>query len=185
MSTTPLPISEADVAAWITARVRREHGERGADMGKLEQAVEQVTRAARRQALEALVQQQADAQPLNCPACKQRMNVEAYGRERRINSSFGWMTFRRDYGFCVPCGQHAYPADVALGLHSRATHWSSFARLIYRVGRTASIWFGGCKTVAGCWCLILLMLKTQRPTVCWSCLGWDRNLRIWNRKSIL
>jgi hypothetical protein len=122
MSTTPLPISETDVAAWITARVRHEHGEGvAADMGKLEQAVEQVTREARRQALEALVQQQAQAQPLDCPACKQRLNVEAYGRGRRIRSSFGWIAFRRDYGFCVPCGKHAYPADAALGLHSRAT----------------------------------------------------------------
>ena len=82
MSTPSLTISETDVAAWITARVRLEHGDGAVGMGKLEQAVDQVTREARRQALETLVQQQASAQPLDCPVCKQRLNVEAYGREQ-------------------------------------------------------------------------------------------------------
>ncbi|MCK5806670.1 MAG: ISKra4 family transposase, partial [Lentisphaeria bacterium] len=120
-STPSLTISETDVAAWITARVKLEHGDEAVGMGKLEQAVDQVTREARRQALETLVQQQASAQPLDCPVCKQRLNVEAYGRERRVNSSFGWVSFRRDYGFCVPCGKHTYPTDIAFGLHPRAT----------------------------------------------------------------
>ena len=90
-------------------------------MGALELAVEQATRECRRQALETLVQEQAAAQPLVCPVCEQRLNVEAYARARSVNSSFGPVSFRRDYGFCVPCGQHVYPADVALGLHPRAT----------------------------------------------------------------
>lgn len=121
MSTTTLPISETDVSAWIAARVRQELGEGAADMGRLEQVVDQVTREARRQALEALVQQQAKARPLDCPSCRQRLNVEAYGRKRRIHSSVGWIAFRRDYGFCIACGRHAYPADAALGLHARAS----------------------------------------------------------------
>jgi hypothetical protein len=120
MSTPLLQLSEADVVAWITERVRAERRE-GTGMGELELAVDRVTRECRRRALESLVQEQAAAQPLVCPLCKQPLNVEAYGRERGVNSSFGPVSFPRDYGFCAPCGQHAYPADVALGLHPRAT----------------------------------------------------------------
>jgi hypothetical protein len=120
MSTPFLKMSEADVVAWITERVRAERKE-GTGMGELELAVEQATRECRRQALEVLVKEQATAQPLVCPVCEQRLNVEAYARVRHVNSSFGPVSFRRDYGFCVPCGQHVYPADVALGLHPRAT----------------------------------------------------------------
>ena len=121
MSTPSLPISQPDVAAWIAERVRAEMKEETVDMGALEQAVDRVSREARRQALQALVQERAARQPLACPSCEQRLNVEAYGRERRVNSSFGWVSFRRDYGFCAPCGRHVYPTDVALGLHPRAT----------------------------------------------------------------
>jgi hypothetical protein len=119
MSTPGLQISEADVVAWITARVRGDRPE-GTGMGELELAVETATRECRRRALETLVQELVAAQPLVCPTCEQRLNVEAYSRTRRVNASFGPVSFRRDYGFCVPCGQHVYPADVALGLHPRA-----------------------------------------------------------------
>ena len=120
MSTPLLQISEADVTAWITERVRAERQE-GTGMGELELAVEQATRECRRRALEVLVHEQAAAQPLVCPVCERRLNVEAYARTRSVNSSFGPVSFRRDYGFCGPCGQHVYPADAALGLHPRAT----------------------------------------------------------------
>lgn len=121
MSTPPLPTSETDVAEWITKRVRAELKGAAVDMGTLEQQVDRVSREARRQALEMLVQERADGELLNCPSCERKLNVEAYGRERRVNSNVGWLSFRRDYGFCVPCGKHAYPADAALGLHPRAT----------------------------------------------------------------
>jgi hypothetical protein len=120
MSTPIMKISEADVVAWIIERARAGHRE-GAGMGAAELAVEAVTRDCQRQALEVLIQEQAAAQPLVCPHCKQPLNVEAYGRRRRVNSSFGPVSFSRDYGFCVSCAQHVYPADLALGLHSRAT----------------------------------------------------------------
>jgi len=38
-----------------------------------------------------------------------------------VNSGVGPVRFQRDYGFCVKCGEHAYPADVTLGLLPRAT----------------------------------------------------------------
>jgi hypothetical protein len=67
------------------------------------------------------VQEVAAQQPLTCPECQRRLNVEAYARPRGVQSTFGLLSFRRDYGFCVACGQHVYPADVALALHPRAT----------------------------------------------------------------
>jgi len=119
MSTPVSEISDADVAAWIAARVRAQR-KGGVGMGELEVAVEALTRECRRQALEALVQERVASQSLVCPRCQQPLNVEAYARHRRVNSSYGRVAFRRAYGFCVPCGQHCYPADVALGLHPRA-----------------------------------------------------------------
>ena len=120
MSTPFIQLSEQDVAAWISARVRAGL-KAGTSMGGLELAIEQATRECRRQALQALVQEQAGAQPLVCPVCEQRLNVEAYARARNIGTCFGPIIFRRSYGFCMPCGQHVYPADVALQLHPRAT----------------------------------------------------------------
>lgn len=120
MSTHHLQISEDDVAAWITERARAQLPE-GANMGVMESRIDQVTRECRRKALETLVQAEAARQPLICPACQRRLNVEAYARPRGVQSSFGLLSFRRDYGFCVACGEHAYPADTALGLHPRAT----------------------------------------------------------------
>jgi hypothetical protein len=88
----------------------------------MEKAIDQATREVRRLALENCVQQRAASQPLVCPLCKSKLNVEAYGRSRTINSSFGAVDYQRDYGFCLSCAQHAYPADAALGLlHQRAT----------------------------------------------------------------
>lgn len=120
MSTPFSKISETDVVAWITDHVRA-HLKQGAGMGELELAIDQATRECRRQALEVLVKEQVAAQPLVCPDCGQRLNVEAYARLRNVNSSFGPIGFQRDYGFCAKCGKHTYPADVAMGLHPRAT----------------------------------------------------------------
>jgi hypothetical protein len=120
MSTPVLPLSEDDVVAWLVERARVAGGP-DADLGTLELAVEAASRSCRQRALATLTQERAAAQPLVCPQCAGRLLVEAYGRARQVQSSFGPIAFRRDYGFCSPCGQHVYPADVALGLHPRAT----------------------------------------------------------------
>lgn len=120
MSNAVFPITETEVGAWVAAQVRAALKD-GADMGALEKAVDQVTRECRRQALETLAQESAARQPLVCPACKRRLNVEAYARPRAVQASFGRVSFRRAYGFCTDCGQHACPADHALGLQPRAT----------------------------------------------------------------
>jgi hypothetical protein len=121
MSTPLLSVSQSDVVAWITAHVSASLTP-DMDMGVMEKAIDQATREVRRLALENCVQQRAASQPLVCPLCKSKLNVEAYGRSRTINSSFGAVDYQRDYGFCLSCAQHAYPADAALGLlHQRAT----------------------------------------------------------------
>jgi hypothetical protein len=116
---TPV-LTEAAVGAWIVAQVR-ERLPPQVDMGALELAVDQLTRECRRQALETLVQETAARQPLSCPACGRALNVEAYARARTVQAGCGHLSFRRAYGFCTDCGQHAYPADHALGLQPRAT----------------------------------------------------------------
>ena len=115
-----MSITEAAVVTWLTDRVRA--GLAGTvDMGVLEKAVDQATRECRRQALQTLVQETAARQPLACPRCGRQLNVEAYDRSRRVTSGVGPVQFRRAYGFCVRCGEHAYPADGVLGLQPRAT----------------------------------------------------------------
>ena len=112
-------ITESDVALWLIDRARK--GLTGTvDMGALERIVEQVSRESRRRALESLVRETVAEQPLLCPTCGGKLNVEAYERERCVTSDVGPVTFARDYGFCVPCGTHADPADSRRGLHSRA-----------------------------------------------------------------
>lgn len=120
MSTPLSSVSQADVVAWITAHASSSL-KPGADMGMIEKAIDQATREVRRQALGICVQERASSQPLVCPLCESELNVEAYGRGRTINSSFGAIGYRRDYGFCRSCAQHVYPADAALGLHRRGT----------------------------------------------------------------
>jgi hypothetical protein len=120
MSTGKLPTTQADVVAWLIEQARV--GLNGMpDMGMLEKAVEQATRECRRQAVQILTQEVAAAQLLVCPTCQQPLNVAAYDRPRTVESDVGEVRFRRDYGYCVHCGGHVYPADVALGLAPRAT----------------------------------------------------------------
>jgi hypothetical protein len=115
-----MQITDADVAAWLADRVRA--GLKGEiDLGVLEKAVDQVSQECRRQALQTLTQEAAEKTPLICLRCGSGMNVEAYGRWRNINTAVGPVTFCRDYGFCVSCGEHLYPADALLGLQARAT----------------------------------------------------------------
>jgi hypothetical protein len=112
-------ITESDVATWLIDPARK--GLTGTvDMGALEKIVEEVSRECRRQALETLVRETAAEQPRVCPTCGGKLNVEAYDRERCVVSEVGPVAFARDYGFCVPCGTYAYPADRRLGLHPRA-----------------------------------------------------------------
>lgn len=113
-------MNESEVARWLVEQARKSLA--GAvDLGTLEKAVEQVSREARRQALETLVQEAATRQPLRCQACGGKLNVEAYHRERCVTSTVGPVDFARAYGFCLSCGTHTYPADVRLGLHPRAS----------------------------------------------------------------
>jgi hypothetical protein len=112
-------IREEDVVAWL----REEASallEAGVGMGTMEKTLDRVILEGRRRALEQLVQQAAQTQPLTCPRCGRALTVEEHGRERKVHSAFGLIRFARSYGFCSRCAQYAYPADVTLGLQERA-----------------------------------------------------------------
>ena len=112
-------IKEEDVVAWLCAQATARSAP-PADMGRLEKLLDRASLECRRRALQQLVQQAADRQPLVCPVCQAALTVEAHRRARQVKTSFGMVGFRRGYGFCAPCRQHVYPLDVALGLQPRA-----------------------------------------------------------------
>lgn len=90
------------------------------DMGAMEKTLDRVSLECRRQALQQLVQQQADRQPLNCPRCAGALHAQAGHRPRRVTTAFGSIQFNREYGFCPNCRDYFYPADARLGLGTRA-----------------------------------------------------------------
>jgi len=112
-------MSEDEVVAWLCeeASVLLEEG---GGMGSMEKTLDRVSLECRRRALERLVQEAANAQPLTCPRCRQALNVEEHHRERKVNAAFGLIRFERSYGFCSACDEYVYPADVTMGLQERA-----------------------------------------------------------------
>lgn len=112
-------MSEDEVVAWLCEEASPLL-EEGASMGTMEQTLDRVSLACRRRALERLVQQAAEVQPLECPRCKQSLKVEEHHRARKVNAVFGTISFTRSYGFCAACAAYVYPADVTLGLQERA-----------------------------------------------------------------
>lgn len=112
-------MSEDEVVAWLydEASVLLEEG---SGMGSMEKTLDRVSLECRRRALERLVQEAANVQPLTCPRCRQALNVEEHHRERKINTAFGLIRFERSYGFCSACDEYVYPADVTMGLQERA-----------------------------------------------------------------
>jgi len=113
-------MTEESVAEWIYEQAVA-RGVEDRSMGSLEKRVELVTIEARRRALERLVQEAADREVLGCPNCGQMLRVVNRDRFRAVDSSFGPIRFKRSYGLCPHCHRHGVPADVALGLHGRAS----------------------------------------------------------------
>jgi len=112
-------VVEADMAEWIYAQVEA-LGAVDQDMGRLEKAVDAVTREVRRRVLERLTQAAATREEFGCPTCGEMLSVVRHRQGRTVESGFGPVRFERSYGFCPHCGHYCFPADVALGLHERA-----------------------------------------------------------------
>jgi hypothetical protein len=112
-------MGEEDVVAWLYAQAAALI-ETSADMGVMEKVLDRVSLECRRRALERLVQQAANRQPLVCPNCDAALNVEAHHRARKVKTSFGMIQFTRGYGFCSDCAQCVAPIDGMLGLQLRA-----------------------------------------------------------------
>jgi hypothetical protein len=113
-------MSEDEVANWlydkVTATITGDH-----TMGDMEKAIDRQSLEIRRKVLERLTQATADREAFDCPKCGRSLNVVSRNRKRTVNSSFGEVCFSRSYGFCTHCHEHFAPADIALGLHERAT----------------------------------------------------------------
>lgn len=112
-------IVEADVAEWIYTQVKAQ-GTVDQDMGRLERAVDRVTREVCRRVLERLTQEAAAREEFGCPTCGEMLNVIRHRQGRTVESAFGAVRFERSYGFCPRCRDYCFPADMALGLQERA-----------------------------------------------------------------
>lgn len=108
-----------DVAAWLYDKAKASLTESD-DMGAMEMALRQATLEPARKALERMVQEKASRQKMVCHTCDGALNRESYDRGRHVTTSFERIPFTRDYGFCPRCAEYVYPADRALGLHTRA-----------------------------------------------------------------
>lgn len=113
-------MTDSDVVDWL-------HGDLSAKcrfdqtMGDMERLIDGRTLEIRRLLLERLSQDSASCEELGCPDCGGMLNVVAHCRPRTVDSSFGKVRLVRGYGWCPHCRRHAFPADAALGLHTRAT----------------------------------------------------------------
>lgn len=89
-------------------------------LGHLEQLLETEARKLMRPILQAAVQSLAAQQPFQCPNCHQPLRAESRHRSRTVDSVFGPLTVKRDYGWCPRCASYCHPADHALGLQPHA-----------------------------------------------------------------
>ena len=112
-------MSEDDVAVWLYERASATLTE-SSDMGAMEKALNQASLESCRKALERLVQEKATQHAMVCPQCDGKLNRESYDRLRKVKTSFDMIRFTRDYGFCPRCAEYVYPADITLGLQTRA-----------------------------------------------------------------
>jgi len=113
-------MTEADVVEWLYERAAAGLSA-DANMGRMEKAVEAASQEVRRQVIGRLAQQAAERYAVECPNCWGRLQSHVRRRERHVLTRYGRIQFKRDYGYCPACECYNYPADVALGLHDRAT----------------------------------------------------------------
>ena len=85
-------------------------------LGHLEELLESQSRKLMLPILAAAAQAMADQQSFLCPVCGKLLQMEAKKRRRTLDSVFGALTFKRDYGWCPKCKEYFHPADHAMGL---------------------------------------------------------------------
>ena len=91
-----------DVVQWLQEQLQ-ENLTGDESMGEIEKLVDQSTREIRRQLLERLTQQVADAVESGCPDCGRMLNIISHRRFRSVESSVGRVRFMRSYGWCTGC----------------------------------------------------------------------------------
>jgi hypothetical protein len=92
----------------------------GITLGHLEELLEAQARKLMLPILSAAAQTLADQQPFQCPICQQPLLAEAHHRHRTLDTVFGSLALKRDYGWCPACARYWHPADQALGLQPQA-----------------------------------------------------------------
>lgn len=114
-------VDESDVKGWVRFGLGDAISKEYVSMATFENAISKQCMGVQRTVLEELVQEVADKVALDCPTCKKPLSVVDRKRERTVQSVFGDIRFSRAYGYCAHCGEHHFPADNRLGLHTRAT----------------------------------------------------------------
>jgi hypothetical protein len=89
-------------------------------LGHLEELLEAQARKLMLPILSAAAQRRVAQLPFQCPICQEPLLAEACQRQRTLNTVFGSLTLKRDYGWCPTCGRYWHPADQALGLQPQA-----------------------------------------------------------------
>jgi hypothetical protein len=92
----------------------------GITLGHLEERLEAQARKLMLPILRAAAQQRAAQQPFQCPICHGPLLAHAHQRSRTVDTVFGSLVFKRDYGWCPDCARYWHPADPALGLAPQA-----------------------------------------------------------------
>jgi len=85
-------------------------------LGHVEELLEAQSRKLMLPILRAAAQAMAAQQLFVCPVCGKPLAMEAKKRPRTLDSVFGALGFKRDYGWCPKCKQYFHPADHAMGL---------------------------------------------------------------------
>jgi uncharacterized protein YbaR (Trm112 family) len=114
-------VDESEVRDWGRGGLAENISEEFVSMATFENAIRERFLEVQRAVLEEVVQEAADKIALDCPVCKNPLAVVDRKRERTVESMFGPIRFSRAYGHCAHCGEHHFPADNRLGLHTRAS----------------------------------------------------------------
>jgi hypothetical protein len=89
-------------------------------LGHLETALQQSARELMLPILAASANEAAARRPFECPLCHKPLLAQDQNRRRTINTVFGTMVLKRDYGWCPDCRRYWHPADKALGIEPQA-----------------------------------------------------------------
>jgi len=90
-------------------------------LGHLEEHLESEARKLMLPILKAAAQWMANQKPFHCPTCHGPLQAEHKDRPRNLDTMFGSLLLKREYGWCPTCRSYCHPADRAMGLQPAAS----------------------------------------------------------------